>query len=74
MMLPLLYFLIFPLPAHAYLDPGTGSFLIQLIVSGVIGGAYVVKTFWKNIRGFVSSRSKSETLNEEAQDDNQGVV
>lgn len=32
--------------AHAYLDPGTGSFVMQIIVSTLIGALFAVKLFW----------------------------
>ncbi|MDD5706836.1 MAG: hypothetical protein PHR35_13010 [Kiritimatiellae bacterium] len=34
-----------------YLDPGTGSVALQLIVGGLLGAALVVKTFWRRIVG-----------------------
>lgn len=49
-------FLIFPLPAYAYLDPGTGSYIIQMLVGAVLGGLFTVKLFWKNIKDFFTSR------------------
>lgn len=54
----LVLLLFMPLSAHAYLDPGTGSFLIQILVGVVAGGAYLVKTFWKNIRSFFSRKQQ----------------
>jgi hypothetical protein len=39
-------------PSFAYLDPGTGSSIIQLLIAGALGGAYVVKTYWYKIIGF----------------------
>lgn len=36
--------------AHAYLDPSTGSFVFQSVVAGLLGAAYVVKSYWKNVR------------------------
>jgi hypothetical protein len=36
----------------AYLDPGTGSFLLQLLLATALGGMFVVKKFWKNIKEF----------------------
>ena len=39
-------------PSYAYLDPGTGSSIIQLLIAGALGGAYVVKTYWYKIVGF----------------------
>jgi hypothetical protein len=36
-----------------YLDPGSGSILVQLIAAGLLGGVGIlVKTFWGRIRAF----------------------
>jgi hypothetical protein len=39
-------------PAQAYLDPGTGSMILQLLLGGVAGVAVVVKLYWTKIRTF----------------------
>ncbi|NJB67176.1 hypothetical protein GGQ74_000816 [Desulfobaculum xiamenense] len=39
-----------PTCAWAYLDPGTGSMLLQLLLGGVAGLAVVLKLFWHRIR------------------------
>jgi hypothetical protein len=36
----------------AYLDPGSGSFIFQLIIASLVGGAFIVKTYWKRITGY----------------------
>ena len=38
----------------AYLDPGTGSFMLQILLSALFGALVAVKLFWKRIRGFFS--------------------
>jgi hypothetical protein len=38
--------------AHAYLDPGTGSYILQMIVAGLLGAAFAAKLFWERIRNF----------------------
>ena len=43
----------FPAPAWAYLDPGTGSYIIQMVVAGILGGLFAMKVFWVRIRGFL---------------------
>ena len=40
-------------PSCAYIDPGTGSFMIQLLIGGLLGSLFVVKMFWRQITGFV---------------------
>ena len=39
-------------PAYAYLDPGTGSYLFQLLIAGLLGGGVALKLFWKQVAGF----------------------
>lgn len=36
-----------------YLDPGSGSLLVQLLAAGLLGGiGILVKTFWGRIKAF----------------------
>ena len=35
--------------AHAYLDPGTGSYALQVAAAAFFTCVYAVKLFWKNI-------------------------
>jgi hypothetical protein len=45
-----LAFLLLPQYSHAYLDGGTGSMLLQIILSGSGGIAVLVKLYWhKNL-------------------------
>ena len=36
----------------AYLDPGSGSYLLQLLAAGALGGLFVIKMSWSRIKGF----------------------
>lgn len=47
-----------PVPAHAYVDPGTGAMLLQLLLGGVAGLAVVAKLYWERLRSFFK-RSKA---------------
>lgn len=38
--------------AHAYLDPGTGSILMQSILAGIAVAIGVVRAYWFRIRAF----------------------
>ena len=49
-LLLLLIFIIFPINfAHAYLDPGSGNYIIQILIGAILGGAYAIKTYYKRI-------------------------
>ena len=42
-------------PAHAYIDPGSGAMLFQLLAAVFVGAFYYVFRAWKRIRAFVSN-------------------
>ncbi len=39
-------------PAHAYLDPGTGSMILQLLLGGIAGALVVGKLYFQKIKLF----------------------
>jgi hypothetical protein len=53
-------FFVFPRPVYAYVDPGTGSYIIQLVLGFVFGGLFAVKLYWGKIKQFFSNPSKKE--------------
>lgn len=47
--------------AHAYIDPGSGSYMLQIIAAGVLSGIFIMKKFWRNISKFISSFLKKNS-------------
>ena len=45
-------FLTCPQPGFAYIDPGTGSMLLQGLLAGVAGLIVVLKLYWFKIKNF----------------------
>ena len=45
-------------PAHAYLDPGTGSILLQMLLGGVAGGIVIAKLYWHRFTSFFKRDQK----------------
>lgn len=45
---------------NAYLDPGSGSIILQMILAGLLGIGVVVKVFWKKIVGLFRPNQKEE--------------
>lgn len=43
---------------HAYLDPGSGSMLVQLLLGGVAGAAVIMKLGWERFKDVFRSKSK----------------
>jgi hypothetical protein len=39
---------------HAYVDPGSGSYLLQLLVATLFGALFAVRVFWVRIKGLLS--------------------
>jgi hypothetical protein len=42
-----------PARAHAYLDPGTGSYFFQLALAAIVGALFAVRLFWSRIKAFL---------------------
>lgn len=36
----------------AYIDPGVGSFVFQMLIAGLVGASFLIKVFWKQIKRF----------------------
>lgn len=37
---------------HDYIDPGTGSLIVQVVIASVVGGLFVFKVFWGKVKKF----------------------
>ena len=46
-----------PLP---YLDPGSGSFLIQLLIAALLGIGVAVRASWGRIKGWFGVKPKAD--------------
>lgn len=55
----LLYFAFTP-AAYAYLDPGTGSYIFQILIATIVGVGFLVKVYWGKIKGLFSRRSSED--------------
>jgi len=47
-----LFYLVFPQKAYAYLDPATGSYVLQIIIAALVGGLFVIKQYYSKIKAF----------------------
>lgn len=43
----------------AYLDPGTGSFALQLLIAGLLSGVYAFRHSWYRFKALVLRRAGS---------------
>jgi len=53
-------FAAWPGAAWAYLDPASGSMLLQLVLGGAAGIAVAVKLFWRRVLGLRSHRDSDK--------------
>lgn len=53
-------------PAYAYLDPGTGSMLLQVILGGIAAIGVALKLFWHKIRVAIGLSKKPAAEDESA--------
>jgi hypothetical protein len=54
-----------------YLDPGSGSFLIQLLIAAVAGAGIAVAASWSKIKRFFKKK-KSDSVEPDEDDDQPG--
>jgi len=52
--------------AVAYLDPGTGSMLLQVILGGIAAVAVAIKLYWHKLRAALGMSRKEEPEDESA--------
>jgi len=55
--------------AFAYLDPGTGSMLLQVILGGVAAIAVAIKLYWHKFRIALGMAKKKNSEEDQAEDE-----
>ena len=46
--------------SHKYLDPGSGSMLIQVLLAVLLGAGVAIKIFWRSIKAFFTGKKPSD--------------
>lgn len=54
-----------------YIDPGSGSYLVQVVIAAILGVAFYFKTLWLKLRSFFTRGKKDEV--DEPKNDNDHV-
>lgn len=44
--------LLFPVFAYGYIDPGTGSYVFQIVIAAFVAFSFAVKVYWHKIKKF----------------------
>ncbi|MEZ5530242.1 MAG: hypothetical protein R3E57_10020 [Porticoccaceae bacterium] len=58
--------------AYAYLDPGSGSIILQAIIAAFAMGLFVIKTWWYRIMGFFKGEKSRQEDGADKGDKEQG--
>lgn len=53
-----IYLLLVPHKAEAYLDPGSGSLVFQVVIAFFVGIAFAMKQHWVRFKGIFRKRSR----------------
>jgi len=48
----------FPCFAYAYLDPGTGSYILQILIAVFFGTLFALKRYWHQVKSLLSNLFK----------------
>lgn len=49
---------------NAYLDPGSGSFILQLIIAGALGAVFAIRAYWSKIKSAFTKNEASDSEDE----------
>jgi hypothetical protein len=55
-----------------YLDPGSGSFILQVLLAALLGGGFAIKAYWKKIKRLFSKNPPDESAVDESDDEDSG--
>ena len=45
---------------YAYIDPGSGSMILQVIIAAVLGTITVIKIYWNKVKSIFSRKSDNK--------------
>jgi hypothetical protein len=58
-----LILLLFTKDSEAYIDPGSGSYVLQLLVASFFAVLFAIKMFWRNIKAYFSKTGGKDNQN-----------
>jgi len=57
-------------PSHAYLDPGTGSIILQGLLAGMAVGIGLLRRYWQQFKSFLATQTgRSHDQNNDGEPD-----
>ena len=55
----MVYVVHMPSVVLGYIDPGTGSLVLQVVIGGILGALFVMKNYWRRIIRFIVKRGRN---------------
>lgn len=59
------FLFILPRPVEAYLDPGTGSYLFQFVIAGLLGSLFFFRGYFDKIKNKLSGKKEEKKKEEQ---------
>lgn len=59
--LALVYQVVLAKDVHAYVDPGTGSYLFQMLLAVFLGATFTLKHYWRSLKARISGRKSPQS-------------
>ena len=66
-------FLTITSPAWAYLDPGTGSIILQGVIAGIAVAWFTIKTYWYKLAALFGKKAPESLLEDDADNDTDAI-
>jgi len=57
-----------PPGVYAYIDPGSGSYVVQVVLATILGGLFAVKIYWNKIKEFIGKLFPKKSKKNEEKD------
>ena len=64
-----LFLFLSPFYTYAYLEPGTLSYVLQVLLAFFVGALVTMRIFWSNIKTFMNKLFKKEEKKEDKETD-----
>ncbi len=59
---------ILPFNVNAYIDPGTGTFVLQMLFASLIGGLFTIKMYFQKVKNFFKGIKSEPVTNQKKND------
>jgi hypothetical protein len=68
---PIIALLIPMIGTHPYLDPGSGSFILQILIAALVGSLFLIKVYWNKLKAFFKKTPANEQAGEQEPENKQ---